>query len=85
MADDKIPVKVDARGRITIPKKAREAADIEKGDILFMDSKPGKIEFTRAIEDPLVVLRDYAEQEYAAGRTKNLRDYIAEEDIELYD
>jgi len=33
---DKLVVKVDSRGRITIPKEARKKADIESGDILFL-------------------------------------------------
>ena len=48
-----------------------------------IDLKPGKIEFTRAIEDPLVVLRDYSDKEYDEGRTKNLREYAKEKDIEI--
>ena len=80
---EKVPVKIDSRGRITVPKKAREEAGIQEGDILFMNLKPGKIEFTRAIEDPLVVLRDYSDKEYDEGRTKNLREYGKEKDIEI--
>lgn len=80
---EKVPVKIDSRGRITVPKKAREKAGIEEGDILFMDLKPGKIEFTRAIEDPLVVLRDYSEKEYEKGKTRNIRKYAKDKDIDL--
>jgi len=39
---DKLVVKVDSRGRITIPKEARKAADIESGDVLFYESQPRK-------------------------------------------
>ncbi|MFN2364713.1 MAG: AbrB/MazE/SpoVT family DNA-binding domain-containing protein [Halarsenatibacteraceae bacterium] len=80
---EKIPVKLDSRGRITIPKKAREEAEIEEGDILFMSLEPGKIEFTRAIEDPIVVLRDYSEKEFEKGKTRDLRDYAKEKEIEI--
>ncbi len=48
-----------------------------------MNLKPGKIEFTRAIEDPLVVLRDYSDKEHEEGRTRNLREYAKEKDIEI--
>ncbi|RCW44109.1 MULTISPECIES: AbrB/MazE/SpoVT family DNA-binding domain-containing protein [unclassified Halanaerobium] len=79
----KLTVKVDSRGRITIPKEARKTAQIENGDTLFMNLKPGKIEFIRAVEDPVVVLREYSEQEYENGRTKNLRDYAEKSGIKL--
>jgi AbrB family looped-hinge helix DNA binding protein len=37
---DKLVVKVDSRDRITIPKEARKAADIESGDVLFINLSP---------------------------------------------
>jgi len=80
---DKLVVKVDSRGRITIPKEARKKADIETGDVLFMNLSPGRVELTRAIEDPLVELAAYAEKEYKDGNTQNLRDFAEEEGINL--
>ena len=80
---DKLVVKVDSRGRITIPKEARKAADIESGDVLFMSLSPGRVELTRAIEDPLVELAAYADSEYKKGNTQNLRDFAKEEGIKL--
>jgi len=80
---DKLVVKVDSRGRITIPKEARKAADIESGDVLFMNLSPGRVELTRAIKDPLVELTAYAESEYEKGNTQNLRDFAEEEGIKL--
>ena len=77
---DKLVVKVDARGKITIPKEALKA-----GDILFINLSPGKVELTRAIEDPLVELASYAEKKYKNGNTQNLRDFAAEEGINLDD
>ncbi|PUU87210.1 MULTISPECIES: AbrB/MazE/SpoVT family DNA-binding domain-containing protein [Halanaerobium] len=77
---DKLVVKVDARGKITIPKEALKA-----GDILFINLSPSKIELTRAIEDPLVELAAYAEKEYKDGNTQNLRDFAEVEGINLDD
>jgi len=39
-------VKVRDNGEITIPKKIREAANIESGDILKIDCKNGTLFFT---------------------------------------
>lgn len=79
--NDKLVVKVDSKGRITIPKEVRKAEDIEPGDVLFMNLSPGKIELTRVIEDPLVELAAYAEKEYKKGDTQNLKDFAAKEGI----
>jgi len=79
----KVTVRVDSKGRITLPKEAREYAEIDEGDILFLDIAPGKMELTRAVRDPIVTLRDYAQKEYEEGRTRDLRDYAKEKGIPL--
>ena len=76
-------VRVDSKGRITLPKEIRENADIEEGDVFFVDAIHGQIKLTEAVKDPVVVLREYAREEYEKGRTRNLRDYAEEKGIEL--
>lgn len=83
MADNKISVTVDSKGRITIPKEVRERSQIDKGDTLFLGVFPGKIELTRAVEDPLVVLADWSRKEYQARRTQNLRELAQKEGIKI--
>jgi AbrB family looped-hinge helix DNA binding protein len=79
---DKIVTKVDNKGRITIPKEAREASGIEKGEVLFVDAELGQVKLTRAVEDPVVKLKEYTEKEYEEGNTRDLRDYAEERGIE---
>lgn len=83
MSKEKIVTKVDDKGRITIPKQVRESSGIDKGEVLFIDSEMGQLKLTRAIEDPLVKLQEYTEEEYKAGKTKNLRDYAEENGIKV--
>ncbi len=80
---NKITVKVDSKGRITLPKEIRESAKVEEGDVFFVDIDHGQIKLTEAVKDPIVMLREYAREEYKKGRTKNLRDYAAEKGIKL--
>ncbi|MCK8827037.1 AbrB/MazE/SpoVT family DNA-binding domain-containing protein [Natroniella acetigena] len=80
---DKIVTKVDDKGRITIPKEVRESSGIEKGEVLFINAELGQLKLTRAVEDPIVKLKEYAEKEYEEGRTRNLRDYAKEKGMEL--
>ena len=80
---DKIVAKVDNKGRITIPKEVRETSGIEKGEVLFIDAELGQVKLTRAVEDPVVKLKEYTEQEYQEGKTRDLRDYAQEKGIDL--
>jgi len=80
---DKIVAKVDNKGRITIPKEVRETSGIEKGEVLFIDAELGQVKLTRAVEDPVVKLKEYTKQEYQAGKTRDLRDYAQEKGIDL--
>jgi len=80
---DKITVRVDSKGRVTLPKEIRESAKVKKGDVFFVDIDRGQIKLTEAVKDPMVMLREYGREEYRKGRTKSLRDYAAERGIEL--
>lgn len=83
MSKKKITTKVDDKGRITLPKKVREETGIDKGTVLFIDSELGQVKLTRAVEDPVVKLKEYTEKEFASGNTKNLRKYAEEQGIKL--
>ncbi len=83
MSEEKIVTKVDDKGRITIPKRVRESSGIDKGEVLFLDSELGQVKLTRAIEDPIVKLKEYTEEEYQRGKTRNLRDYAKEKGVNL--
>ena len=81
-----VTVKIDAKGRFTIPRDVRERLGIEPGDSVFLDvdDVPGVLRFVKA-ENPFGILAEYAVAEYRAGRTKSLREFAAENAISLDD
>jgi antitoxin PrlF len=65
-------VRVDAKGRLTIPRTAREKLHIRAGDTFFVQIEGEVIRYARAA-NPLDELADHAEAEYRQGRTRSLR------------
>lgn len=55
-------VKVDDRGRISLPKEIRDKIGVESGDTLFMRWKNGALEIRKAI-DPFDVLTNRVQEE----------------------
>jgi len=79
-------VKVDSKGRLSIPAGIRERLGIEAGDVYFVEAEQDQsvIHFAKA-QNPFDGLAQYALEEYRAGRTRRLRDYAAEHGIDLED
>ncbi|MGI9861176.1 AbrB/MazE/SpoVT family DNA-binding domain-containing protein [Moorella naiadis] len=73
-------VRVDSKGRVTLPDNIRIALGIKPGDNVFLKYEPegNVVRLSRVAEDPLATLWQYAEKEYLAGRTKDLREYARE-------
>jgi AbrB family looped-hinge helix DNA binding protein len=79
-------IKVDDKGRLTIPQSLRKELGIEPGDTMFVEREPNGIVLRYAkAENPFDGLARHAEQEYRAGRTKNLRAFASENHIMLED
>ena len=80
---EQLIVRIDEKGRITLPKRIRVLFGVEPGDAVFLkyEREGNFIRLVRAVEDPIAVLWEYAEKEYQAGRTKNLRDYMREQGL----
>jgi antitoxin PrlF len=79
-----VTVRVDSKGRLSIPADIRVALGIEAGDVLFLesDAEHEMIHFAKA-KNPFDGLAEHAVQEYRSGRTRRLRAYAAENGIEL--
>ena len=75
-------LKVDEKGRITLPLKLRKEFSIEPGDIFFI--KPDEIGIRLAkAENPFDTLVEYAHHERNAGKSCELRAFAKENDISI--
>jgi len=77
-------IRVDNKGRLTLPVQMRKALGIEPGDTMFVECEQNGrvVRYTKA-ENPFDALARHAEQEYRDGRTRGLRDFAREHDIDL--
>jgi AbrB family looped-hinge helix DNA binding protein len=73
-------VKIDAQGRIAIPAAMRASLGLQIGDTLFahLDEETGGVRLAKAI-NPFDLLFEHAMQEYRAGKTTSLRDFLTGE------
>lgn len=77
-------VRVDRKGRLTIPKEIRDELDIKPGDTFFVEQDGEVLHYARP-ENPFDTLALHAEKEYQAGRMKSLREFARDNDIPLDD
>lgn len=75
-------VKVDAKGRLSIPRDLRAALGIQPGDTLFVKRDGEMLRYAKA-ENPFDLLAEHAIAEYRAGRTRSLREFAADNNIAL--
>ena len=75
-------VKVDSKGRLLIQEELRDELGIEPGDTMFVDHIGPVLRYAKT-ENPFDILIEAARGERAAGETKSLRAFAAENDIDL--
>jgi AbrB family looped-hinge helix DNA binding protein len=75
-------VRVDAKGRLSIPLRLRNALDIQPGDTLYVAQEGQMLRYAKAA-NPFDLLAEHALKDYEAGRTKSLHDFAAENDVVL--
>lgn len=82
MAKTTMTVKVDPKGRLTIPQSLRRALDIEPGDTFFVecDEEQTVLRYAKA-QNPFDILARHALDERSAGRTRSPREFAPENDI----
>lgn len=77
-------VKIDNKGRVTLPKHMREALGLETGDAVFLKYEPGKKQLRLApAVSPFDVLAEHAVKEYQKGRTRTIEEFAEEHNIKL--
>lgn len=67
-------VKVDERGRITLPKSMREDMDIQDNATLFVRREGDMIEVAKADLNPFEVLGEHARRAHERGNTRVIRE-----------
>ena len=71
--------KLDAKGRVSIPRELRERWGLETGAVFFIEERDGAFVFRQA-ENPFKMLADHAEAEYHAGRTVDFFDFVKKQE-----
>ncbi len=79
-----LAIRVDAKGRLTVPRDIRTRLEIKPGDTMFLRRTGKVLAFVKA-EDPFVALAKHAIEEANEGRTKSLEQYAMERGIDLND
>lgn len=79
-----VAVRVDEKGRVTLPKNIREALGLEAGDTLFVKYDPESKQVRLALAlNPFDVLAEHAINEHRDGRTRTIDEFAREHDIRL--
>ncbi len=79
---DQVTVKIDNKGRVTLPKNMRKALGVEIGDTIFLKLDPGDKQLCLAPAiNPFDILAKHAIEEYREGRTKTIEEFARERNI----
>ena len=78
--------RIDSKGRVSIPRKVRDLAGFQTGDVLFVaiDSDTETLQL-RKVTNPFDGLALDAIAEYERGDTRSLREIAEDEGIDLDD
>lgn len=77
-----VPVRIDNKGRVMIPKEVREELHLNPGDTLFLQRDGAVLRYTKA-ENPFDGLAQHAERLHGEGKLRNLRDFAKERGFKL--
>lgn len=79
-----ITVRIDGKGRLTLPISIRQAMKIEAGDTVFLKYEPDSNQLRMApIQNPFDVLAEEAINEYQQGHTRTIEGFARELDIRI--
>lgn len=77
-----VTTRMDEKGRISIPSTIREELGLESGDMFFLDIENQILRIAKAT-NPFDALIEEGIDELQSGKTVNLRDFAADEGIEI--
>lgn len=78
-----ITLRVDNKGRVTLPNKLREKLNIEPGDTLFLDSTANETILLKKAINPFDLLALEGLKELREGKTTSLEELAKEMEIDL--
>lgn len=70
-------LRIDAKGRLTLPREVREDLKLAPGDSVFYTREGDVLKIAKA-QNPFDMLGDEAIREHRTGKTRSLRDYARE-------
>ncbi len=71
-----VSVRVDEKGRLSIPARFRQELGIKPGDTFFFRADGEILQYAWVKEDPFEILARHAIQESRAGKTSSIEDYV---------
>lgn len=77
-----VSVRVDDKGRLTLPASLRKQLGVEPGDVFFMQAEGGVLRLAKT-ENPFDGLARHAMKEHEAGKTRDIRDIAKEWGVDL--
>lgn len=80
--NDNIILKVDEKGRLTLPLKMRKTFHINPGDVFFVKPEKTGIHLAKA-ENPFEELVEYAKHERETGKSMELRAFAKKHKIPI--
>lgn len=73
-------VRMDSKGRLVIPQEVRDALAIGPGDTVWIEQEGETARLARA-DHPFVQLAAHALKEHRDGKTRDLREFMKEQNI----
>ncbi|MBX6395272.1 MAG: AbrB/MazE/SpoVT family DNA-binding domain-containing protein [Alicyclobacillaceae bacterium] len=77
-----VSVRMDEKGRLTLPRSIREALHAQPGDVFYLQLEENGLRIVKG-ENPFDALAEQAIREYEAGETIDLEEFSKREGISL--
>jgi len=79
---NQVTIRVDNKGRVTLPKNIRAALGVTSGDTVFLKYEPknNQVHIAPAI-NPFDLLAEHAISEYQKKRTRPLEEFAVEHNV----
>jgi len=77
-----VTVRIDGKGRLTIPRHIRRALKISAGDTMFLKYEKDSNQLRMApAQNPFDILAEQALEEYHRGHTRKIEEFMKGADI----